>query len=276
MTSKQEAQATSYPFADRAAEDERLVAQGRLFDPLTRRLLQRAGLAPGMRVLELGSGAGNVARLAAEMVGPAGAVVGIERDPAAVELAERRTQASNVEFRVGDAQTLEGVEDGFDAVVGRLILMYLPDPAAALRRAATRLRPDGLVCMHEADLHYMWTSPQTPLWGQVRAWFLETLEKAGIERRMGPSLFTAFRAAGIPRPRLLVEAIAEGGPAAPAWGWANVVSAAVPLMERLGVATRAEVDPATLANRLLAETLAHDGCVITPPMTGAWNHLTDA
>ena len=66
-----------YPFTDRVAEDERLVAQGLLFDPLTRRLLQQAGLAPGMRVLDLGSGAGNVARLAADLVGPDGAVVGV-------------------------------------------------------------------------------------------------------------------------------------------------------------------------------------------------------
>jgi predicted methyltransferase len=68
----------NYPFTDRAAEDERLVAQGAVFDPLTRRLLRHAGLVPGMRVLDLGSGAGNVARLAAELVGPEGAVVGIE------------------------------------------------------------------------------------------------------------------------------------------------------------------------------------------------------
>jgi SAM-dependent methyltransferase len=261
---------TSYPFADRAAEDERLVAQGALFDPLTRRLLERAGLAPGMRVLDLGSGAGNVARLAAELVGPGGAVVGIEQDPAAVELARRRIDADNIEFRVGDAQTLDGVEGGFDAVVGRLFLMYLRDPVSALCRAATRVRPGGVICMHEADLDYRPANPYTPLWVEAHTWFLEALEKAGVERRMGLALFTAFRAAGLPAPRLLVEAFAEGGPDAPAWGWANVFSAAVPLMERTGMATRAEVDPPTLAGRLLAETLACDGCVIGPPMTGAW------
>jgi cyclopropane fatty-acyl-phospholipid synthase-like methyltransferase len=94
----------SYPFADRAAEDERLVAQGALFDPLTGRLLRQAGLAPGMRVLDLGSGAGNVARLAAELVGPGGSVVGIEQDPAAVGLAQPRTDAANVEFRLGNVK----------------------------------------------------------------------------------------------------------------------------------------------------------------------------
>src|SRR5262245_42994618 len=106
----------TYPFADRVAEDERLVAQGLLFDPLTRRLLHQAGLSPGMRVLDIGSGAGNVSRLAAELVGPDGTVVGIERDPDAVALARRRTEAPNIEFRVGDAQSLADVHGDFDAV----------------------------------------------------------------------------------------------------------------------------------------------------------------
>jgi ubiquinone/menaquinone biosynthesis C-methylase UbiE len=180
-------------------------------------VLRHAGLAPGMHVLDLGSGAGNVARLAAELVGPDGTVVGIERDPEAVALAQRRTDAANIEFRVGDVQTLDGVEGGFDAVVGRLVLMYLADPVAALRQAATRVRPGGLICMHEADLDYLCASPRTPLWEQTSTWFVTALEKAGIETRMGPALFSAFRAAGLPGPRLLIEAFAGGGPAAPAW-----------------------------------------------------------
>jgi SAM-dependent methyltransferase len=270
----------SYIFTDRAAEDERLIAQGRLFDPLTRRLFELAGLAPGMRVLDLGSGAGNVARLTADLVGPDGAVVGVEHDPAAVALARRRSglegTAAGIEYRVGDAQTLEGVEDGFDAVIGRLILLHVTDPIAALRRAATRVRPGGLICMHEPDLAYFPASPRTPLWSQVHGYFVETLEKAGIGTRMGPSLFTAFRAAGLPEPHLLAETNAGGGPDSPGWAWANVILATVPLMERFGVATRADVDPATLAERLQAETLAADGCVYGPPMTGAWVLLPTA
>lgn len=256
--------------ADRAAEDERLLLQSRLFDPLTRRLLEVVGLAPGMRVLDLGSGAGNVARLVADLVGPHGAVVGVENDPEAVELARRHTKAPNVEFRVADAQTLRGIEGGFDAVTGRLILLHLPDPVNALREAAARVRPGGLVIMHECDLGYLWASPQPALWGQVREWVLEAAGKAGIATRLGPALFSLYREAGLPGPRLLVEAVAQGGPDAPAWGWANIVSAMVPLMEKMGVATRADVDPPTLAGRLLAEALRCDGCVICPPFTGAW------
>ena len=115
-------------------------AQGPIFDPLTRRLLQAAGLAPGMRVLDIGSGAGNVARLAAELVGPDGAVAGIDADPAAVELASQHTTAPNVEFRVADAQTLDGIEGGFDAVTGRLVLLFLPDPVTARQPPGTKTR----------------------------------------------------------------------------------------------------------------------------------------
>jgi len=263
----------NYPFADRVAEDERPIAQGRLFDPLTRRFLQEAGLAPGMRVLDLGSGAGNVTRLAAGLVGPSGFVVGVDRDPDAVELASYRTDEANVEFRVADVQTLDGIEDGFDAVVGRLVLLFMPDPAAALRSAAARVRPGGLICMHEADLEYPNTSPRTALSARSQAWFMDALSHAGFQGRMGPALFGTFVAAGLPAPRLLVEGFAGGGPDAPAWAWASVVSAAVPMMEATGVASYAEVDPPTLASRLLAELLAADACCFGPPMTGAWTVL---
>ena len=208
----------NYPFADRAAEDERLVAQGRLFDPLTRRLLEQAGLSPGMRVLDLGSGAGNVARLAAELVGPDGAVVGIERDPAAAELARRRTDAPNVEFRVGDVQALDGVEGGFDAVTGRLVLMYLTDPVAVLRRAAELVRPVRLICMHEADLDYLSASPLTPLWTQVHGYFMQALEKAGFAARMGPPVVHRLPGRRAARPQLLVEAFAARRPGRPGLG----------------------------------------------------------
>jgi SAM-dependent methyltransferase len=263
-----------YLFENSAAEEQRLLAQGRLLDPLTRRVLLEAGLAPGMRVLDLGSGAGNVAMIAAELVGPEGAVVGIDRDPEAVDRARRlmsETGRTNIEFREGDVQTLDGVEAGFDAVTGRLILMYLADPVSAVRQAAARVKPGGVICMHEADLAYFWSSPQTALWQQVRAWFLDVLEKAGAEPRMGLSLFSAYRAAGLPDPRLMLEAAIQGGPATFAWGWANVIRGVMPLMERLGIATSNEVDPATLADRLLAEVLANDGIVIGPPLIGAWS-----
>ena len=153
---------SQYAFTDRAHEQRRLASQAQLFDPLTERVFRAAGLGIGMRVLDLGSGAGDVAMLAARLVGREGEVVGVERDPEAVASAAARVaQAgmSNVRFIQGDVQTLDGVADGFDAAVGRFVLMYVPDPAAALRRAASLVRPGVLVCLHEVDLVYDWAAP---------------------------------------------------------------------------------------------------------------------
>lgn len=65
--------ADAHVFAEAADEDQRLRARPEALDPLTARLFARAGLAAGMRVLDLGSGAGHVALLAAEAAGPEGA-----------------------------------------------------------------------------------------------------------------------------------------------------------------------------------------------------------
>ncbi|MDA3626972.1 class I SAM-dependent methyltransferase [Saccharopolyspora sp. WRP15-2] len=262
-----------YIVNDRDFEERRLLEQSVVLDPLTRRLFDAAGLEPGMRVLDLGSGAGNVARLAADIVGPEGSVIGVERDPDAVQRAQRLVDAAgytNIEFREGDVQELDVVDGVFDAVVGRLVLLFLPDPAEALRRALPLLRPGGVLCMQEPDLTYSWTSVDSPLWRQVRGWVMDTLTAVGADMKMGLSLFATFREAGAPDPLLRMEAVAGGGANAPAFGWANVVEGILPLMERLGIAKTEEVEPKTLTTRLLAEIADENGTVVGPFLYGAW------
>src|SRR5690349_2409830 len=86
-------------------ELKRLGRQARLVDPMTRRLFIEAGIGPGMRVLDVGSGAGDVAILLAELVGPAGEVVGTDMSAKALELARGRVAdlgLKNVSFVDGD------------------------------------------------------------------------------------------------------------------------------------------------------------------------------
>jgi SAM-dependent methyltransferase len=263
----------SYLFPDRPREERRLRSQAELFDPMTERAFRAAGLGDGMRVLDLGSGAGDVAMLAGRMVGTRGEVVGVERDPTAVASANARAGdagLASVHFIEGDAQKLDVVEGPFDAVVGRLILMYLPDPAAALSRAAGVVRPGGLLCFQEGDIAYEWAYPMTPLWVQARGWVLETLTRLHIPPRMGLALPATFLAAGLPVPETRVESFVRADADMPVWGWANVVADLVPLMEQLGVATVSEVQPDNFTSRLLAELRAEQGAVIGPPLTAAW------
>lgn len=263
-----------YTFTDRTHEQRRLASQAVGFDPLTERVFGAAGIGVGMRVLDLGSGAGDVAMLAARLVGPEGEVVGVERDPAAVAAANERVARvgiDNVRFIEGDVQTLAQVTGEFDAVIGRLVLMYLADPVDAVRRAAALLRPGGVMCLHEGDMTYDWAHPMTPLWTQMRAWFVEALQRTNVATRMGLSLYPTFVAAGLPAPEQRLECAVGGGAHARAWGWANVMRGVLPLLERLGIATAAELDADTLADRLRDEITAAGGIVIWPPMVGAWS-----
>jgi SAM-dependent methyltransferase len=178
-----------------------------------------------------------------------------------------------VRFVQGDAQTLEGISGAFDAVVGRLVLMYLPDPVEAIRRAARLVRPDGLVCLHEGDMTYDWAFPMTPLWTQMRGWMVEALTRTGVATRMGLSLHSTFVAAGLPAPELRLECALGAGEQARAWGWANVMRGLLPLLERLEIATAADLEPDSLEDRLEAELREVDGIVVWPPMVGAWSRV---
>src|SRR5690242_15318659 len=96
---------TTYSLGNTEAEHERLARQALLFNPLTERVVKAAGVRPGHRVLDLGSGAGDVALLLADVVGPSGEVVGVERHADSIARARERVQRAglaNVSFHQGD------------------------------------------------------------------------------------------------------------------------------------------------------------------------------
>ena len=84
--------ATKYILGHSPAEIQRLMSQAVILRPITERLLRSAGIEPGMRVLEVGCGAGDVSMLAAELVGSAGSVVGIDRNAQVLAIARERAQ----------------------------------------------------------------------------------------------------------------------------------------------------------------------------------------
>src|SRR5215471_10176658 len=93
MTTKNE---TIYILGHSPAEIQRLKAQAEILRPITERLLLSTGIGPGMRVLDIGYGAGDVAMLAAGLVGPSGSVVGIDRNPQVLAVARERVQAKGL------------------------------------------------------------------------------------------------------------------------------------------------------------------------------------
>jgi ubiquinone/menaquinone biosynthesis C-methylase UbiE len=125
------------------AEHDRLIRQAARIAPITERLFREAGIGRGQRVLDLGSGMGDVAMLAAQLVGPSGHVVGIERDASSIARATARVAEAglrNVTFTQTDVNQIIS-DQLFDAAVGRFILMFLPDPVSVLRSLCRLVRP---------------------------------------------------------------------------------------------------------------------------------------
>ena len=123
------------------AEVRRLMLQAAILKPITERLLREAGLTPGLRVLDLGCGCGDVAMLAAELVGPNGAVVGIDRSAEVLAVARERAQAAghaNIEFRESAAEDFVD-QAPFDLAIGRYVLIHQGNPAAFIRSAASHV-----------------------------------------------------------------------------------------------------------------------------------------
>jgi SAM-dependent methyltransferase len=132
-------------------ELDRLTRQAQAFEPFTRHLLELAGIDSGMRVLNVGSGSGVMAFLVADLVGSKGEVIGTDRAASAVEWANARARSagtSHVVFLEGDPADMQ-FDRPFDAVVGRLVLMYCPGPIHAVRRLIRHLREGGLMVFQE-------------------------------------------------------------------------------------------------------------------------------
>src|ERR1700674_2891461 len=120
----------TYVLGHAERELARLQVQARLLEPVTRQFLVEAGITTGMRVLDVGSGAGDVAFLAAEIVGRSGAVIGTDKAASAVTAATQNVRnrgLPNVSFSEVDPARMS-FDQPFDAVVGRSVLLFQAEP----------------------------------------------------------------------------------------------------------------------------------------------------
>jgi SAM-dependent methyltransferase len=175
-----------------------------------------------------------------------------------------------VRFVVGDAATMK-FDRAFDAVVGRLVLMYHPRPAEMLRHLGERVRSGGLLVFHEIDAGHLVSEPRVPLFEQITSWIVQTLRASGADPMMGLKLRRTFIEAGLPGPRMLVTGRADGGPDSPAYECLSaVLRVLLPAAERFGIVSPEEVSIDTLADRLRDEVTAGGGVILPPLLIGAW------
>jgi protein-L-isoaspartate O-methyltransferase len=260
------------------AEDEldRLINTARFLGDLTEHVLHLAGLARGMRVLDVGCGPGDLTFLAARLVGPEGMVIGVDISPEAIGVARKRAEAAgltNVQFLTQDLSDTELIlAEPVDALIGRLVLQYFPDPALVLRRLLTYVKPGGVVAFQEADMKDgVYSEPVCQVYERAIQRIKQTFVRIGADPPTGHRLAQIFQATGLPTPQMILHARVEHGPDSPIYDLGGQMTRVMlPLMQRTGVATAEEVGIETLAERMRAEAVALDATLVTPPWIGAW------
>src|SRR5262245_17812097 len=239
------AQNSPYILGHSEHELERLIQQARFFGDLTRQVLSLAGLKPGMRVLDIGCGVGDVSFLAAHLVGPEGSVIGVDKSAEAIHLASQRAATAGltqVKFLVQDLSELS-LDEPVDALVGRLVLMYFADPAVLLRRLVNFVKPGGLVIFHEFDMEGAKSEPHCESFDSAVRRIKQTLTRAGADPCTGLKLARIFEEAGLLTPQMIQGARVENGPDAVIYHQIEQVTRTLlPLMQRIGVATATEVE----------------------------------
>lgn len=251
----------TYTLGRTSHETTRLIEQSKIYGESTRLFCERAGIGTGMRVLEIGSGAGDVAFMLAELVGTSGHIVGVDVNPAILETARERASDAgikNVEFVAGDARVL-AFEEKFDALVGRFVLMYMANPVDALQRLVTHLRPRGIVAFQEPEytLYPAYSHPDTPLMNELYQWILDVFKHSGAHLDMGIGLYRDFVEVGLPPPEIHLHA-----PIGAAANWVGyrymvtIFQSLLPLIEKYGIATAEQVGIETLGERIRQEVLS--------------------
>ena len=264
----------SYVFGHSEAEINRLQTQATILRPITERLLHRAGIRPGMRVLDLGSGAGDVAMLAAQLVGPSGCVIGIDRNSEVLSIARERADCAgfrHLSFHEAPVETF--VDDArFDLVIGRYVLVHQTDPVAFLRAAARLTRPGGSMAFHELRLSDPCRSvPNVPLWEMIDRLLRLAMSSAAPHYDAGDRLIEHFAHAGLPEPNLLCETHVWGAADAPYFAWAvDTLRILLPQLQRLGIVAGEFMGIETLETRVRDAVRQAHSQVTGAPQICAW------
>jgi SAM-dependent methyltransferase len=242
-----------------------------VLEPITASVLDRAGLSVGMSCLDVGSGPGEVMRLMADRVGPAGRVVGLDvdgrlgREAAAVLASRGYTQCTFIE---GDLQTVEFAgRELFDFVFARIVLQHLDDPILGLRNMYRRVKPGGRIVVQDYSFRSIDHHPSFAPSDEFLRVFFAVYEKVGRETRMGVKLPSHFVEAGIGPP----DGTDVGGCLLPLAKSAHMVVAVyrsvLPLALKFGITTE-ERSAALLAE--LTSGGPEGGYFLWPLLLSAW------
>jgi SAM-dependent methyltransferase len=185
-----------YPIERRDGEIERLRIQAAAIAPDCAIMLDRIGVGPGWRCLDLGCGPGGITKMLSERVGATGRVVGLDADD--VFLAHsRRGAMANIEFVQGNAYHTLLPSGGFDLVHMRFVASTAGDPDTLLKEAIRLARPGGTVALQDPDMASLNCYPPHPAWDRLKAAMLSAFGNVGSDICLAQRSFGLARRTGL-------------------------------------------------------------------------------
>jgi ubiquinone/menaquinone biosynthesis C-methylase UbiE len=175
----------------------RLAVLGRTLAASSESFLKRTGLRPGVRVLDVGCGSGEVTGWMADVVGPA-EVVGVDVDLTVLAIARERWTARPAapRFVLADAAAVPAALGRFDVVYARFLLSHQTDPLAVLRQLRALCRPGGVVAAEDVDIPTAFCEPPSEAFERANELYCRTAVARGADPRIGPRLAALFDEAG--------------------------------------------------------------------------------
>lgn len=274
MSKKGKRQTVNYILGHSQREVQRLIYQAAILRPITERLLRSVKLESGMRVLDLGCGAGDVSMLVAELVGSKGSVVGIDQNGDVLTLAAERARAAGLRQITFEHVSVESfsTREPFDLAVGRYILMHQSHPVEFLQTVAGLVRPGGSIAFHEVRTAGGFSSqPPVPLWQMTGDYIRTALQSTLPHYDVADRLFESFSEAGLLHPELFCETPVGGGMDSPLYAWvAETLRSLLPQLAKIGLLPGEPHVIETLENRLREAVLAARSQIVGPGQVCAW------
>lgn len=190
----------AYPIESHAGEITRLRHQAAALAFDAEVMLDRIGVGPGWRCLDLGCGAGGILELLGRRVGPAGPVVGVDADPRMLAAARdwvSQHGLAGVGLVRGDAYRPPLRAGAFDLVHSRFLASTAGLVDDLLARALTLVRPGGVLALQEPDIATLNCHPPHPAWDRLKTAVHRAFDAVGADVTLGRRLYGLVRGLGL-------------------------------------------------------------------------------
>jgi SAM-dependent methyltransferase len=193
-------QTAEYLLGTSEAERARLLTQCEIYRPAAEQLLDRIGVRLGWRAIDIGCGPLGILDLLAKRVGASSRVVGLDREPGMLKMAElsvAERNLSNVQLIQGDATATQLPSASFDLIHERLLLFHVACPQQVVAEMVRLARPGGWVALENFDAISLACEPPHPAWDRLLMMLNAAWRDAGLDLHIGRRLPGFLRTAGL-------------------------------------------------------------------------------